>query len=123
MKLLDSSVIVALFRGKDTCHDRAVEIFFKPDDFVVMDYVISEVLTVLKVKESVEIMQMCADFLANTSGIKIHETEPELYWSAMDFFQKTKNKLSFTDTLLLLLSRENRIPLVTFDKELARMAR
>lgn len=123
MKLLDSSVIVGLFRVNDTCHQKALRIFFQNDDFVVSDYVISEVLTVLKIKENFELAQKCADFLTSTDGIKIHETQPELFWSAMNFFQKSKNKLSFTDTLLLLLSRENRIPLVTFDKELAKLVK
>lgn len=122
MKLLDSSVIVALFRIDDTCHQKAVEIFFRNDDFVVNDYVISEVLTVLKVKENFDLVQKCADFLTSTGKIEIYETQPELFWFAMSFFQKNKNKLSFTDTLLLLLSRENRIPLVTFDRELAKLA-
>lgn len=123
MKLLDSSVIVAFFRIGDSCHKKAVEIFFEKDDFLLTDHVISEVLTVLKLKEDFEVVQKCVDFLTSVQGIRIHETQPELFWSAMDFFQKTKNRLSFTDTLLLLLSRENRIPLVTFDKELAKLAK
>ncbi len=109
--------------GYKIYHPGAQLLFRGIEDYVVSDYVLAEVATVLKNKEVLKIAKSALDFLTSIDGIKIHETEPELFWSAMSFFTKTKNKLSFTDTLLLLLSRENRIPLVTFDKELARMAK
>lgn len=123
MKLLDSSVIVAFFREDELDHDIAAQMFRGNENFVVTDYVLAEVATVLKLREGFEAAKIALEYLVSIDGIQIYETKAELFWSAMSFFQKNKNKLSFTDTLLLLLSRENRIPLVTFDKELAKLAK
>lgn len=123
MKLLDSSVIVAFFREDEFDHVRAARLFRSDEDYVLTDYVLAEVATVLKLREGFEMAKKALEFLVSIDGIKIYETQPELFWSAMNFFQKNKNRLSFTDTLLLILSRENRIPLVTFDRELAKMAK
>lgn len=123
MKILDSSVIVAFFRNNELDHHKAAQLFKGDEDYVVLDYVLAEVATVLKKREGLEIAKSALSLLISVDGIKIHETQPELFWSAVDFFSKNKNKLSFTDTLLLVLSRENRISLVTFDKQLARMAK
>lgn len=123
MKILDSSVIVAFFRDNEENHKKAVDLIQGSEDFVILDYVLAEVATVLKLRESLELAEIAIGYLKSTDGIKVHETEPELFWSTINFFSKNKNRLSFTDTLLLLLSREHRIPLVTFDKELAKMVR
>ncbi len=123
MKILDSSVIVAFFRENELDHIRAVDLIQSSEDFVIPDHVLAEVATVLKIREGFEVANEALKYLLSTDGIKINEMQPELFWSAMDFFGKSKNNLSFTDTLLLLFSRENRIPLVTFDKELAKMAK
>lgn len=123
MKILDSSIIVAFFRDNEESHVKAVNLIQSSEDFVVLDYVLAEVATVLKLREGLQLAELALGYLKSTDGIKIHETEPELFWSTVSFFSRNKNKLSFTDTLLLLLSREYRIPLVTFDKELAKMVK
>lgn len=123
MRILDSSVLVAFYRDNEFNHIKALDLVQSSEDFIIMDHVLAEVATVLKMREGLEVAKKALEYLISTDGIKIYETQPELFWSAVSFFSKNKGKLSFTDTLLLLLSRENRIPLVTFDKELAKMAR
>lgn len=123
MRILDSSVLVAFYRDNEFHHAKAVDLIQSSEDFVIPDYVLAEMATVLKIREGLEVAEKALSRLTSIDGIKIHETQPELFWSAVSFFSKNKNKLSFIDTLLLLLSRENRIPLVTFDKKLAKMAK
>lgn len=123
MKILDSSVIIAFFRIREENHKKAVSIFFKEDSFVVPDYVFSEVLTVLKQKEGLETVRKCTDFLMNTKNVEMQTIDLEVFSEAMKFFVSQKNKLSFVDTLLLIFSKFKNYPLLTFDKELGKMAK
>lgn len=123
MKVLDSSVLIALFRTGETLHEKAVRLFMGKEDFLVMDYVLGEVITVLKLRESFEVSKKCLEFLTSVEGIKIVETDSETFWSAIDFFSENKNKLSFIDTLLFLFSKEHDLQLITFDKDLKKALR
>jgi len=120
MKLLDASVIIAFFRDNEALHDKAVAIFQAPEDYVIMDHILGEVITVLKLREGFEMAKNALAILTNVEGIRIYETQPEIFWSAIDAYGKTKNKLSFIDTLILTLAKENRLELLTFDKDLAK---
>lgn len=118
MKILDSSVIIAFFRKNEKDHVKAVDIFLKNDDFLIPECVVSEVLTVLKMREGFEVARKSADFLMHTEGLEIRTLDFDIFFRALDFFTRGKNKLSFVDTLLLVFSKLNRVPLITFDKEL-----
>lgn len=123
MKILDSSVIVACFRTREDLHDKAVEIFLSDDGFILFDYVLSEVLTILKQKEGLDTVKKCSDFLMNAENIEMQFIDSEIFSKAMKFFTIQKNNLSFVDTLLLIFSKFENYSLVTFDKELAKMAK
>lgn len=121
MKILDSSVIIALFRKNELLHKKAVELFMQDENYLIPDDVLAEVLTVLKIRENFEKAQAGANFLLNVENIEIRETDSEIFQKALDFFLNNKNRLSFIDTLILVLSREEELEVATFDKDLAKL--
>ncbi len=123
MVLLDSSVIIAYFREIELDHKRAEKIFDEHEELIIPDVVMSEVLTILKMKEGLEKAGLAAEFLINGEGIEMIYTDDEIFDASLGDFISQKNKLSFVDTLLLRQSNQQRIPLVTFDKELAKLAK
>ena len=100
-----------------------MEIFLSDDGFILFDYVLSEVLTILKQKEGLDTVKKCSDFLMNAENIEMQFIDSEIFSKAMKFFTIQKNNLSFVDTLLLIFSKFENYSLVTFDKELAKMAK
>lgn len=120
MILVDSSIIIAAFREEETLHQEALEILRDAGKILLLDSVISEIATVLKIRESHGISVQCLDFLMNNRDITIHHSSPEDFEKTLSFFQREKNKLSFVDTALLLLGKKKGIPLATFDKDLGK---
>lgn len=118
-KFLDSSVLVALFRQTDALHIKALEIFKSGGNFFVLDYVFSEVVTVLKNKENMETVRAFIDYIFDAESIDIYRLEGDEFLFAVDLFRDAENKLSFVDTLLLALSELKGHDVITFDKELA----
>jgi predicted nucleic acid-binding protein len=122
MVLLDSSVIIAYFRENERDHKRAEKIFDENRELRIPDFVLSEVLTVLKIRESMGKMVQALEFLINSEGIEIFYTDEDMFDSALGHFAANKNALSFVDTVLLKISEAQKTPLMTFDKELAKIA-
>ncbi|PKL36503.1 hypothetical protein CVV38_01190 [Candidatus Peregrinibacteria bacterium HGW-Peregrinibacteria-1] len=120
MIILDSSIIIAMFRNNEKHHGDAVAIWKSGSDFLLFDYVLSEVLTVLKIREGHDVADRCADFLTNNLKIFIEQIDEIQLSKAVSFFRDVKNNLSFVDTVLLLQSKERAVPLATFDRELAK---
>ncbi|MFA6305157.1 MAG: PIN domain-containing protein [Candidatus Gracilibacteria bacterium] len=118
MKILDSSVIISVFRQQEKNHKKALQIFISNEKFLITEYVIAEVLTVLKMREGLKIANRCYDFISNTKDIEIVPIENIIFNKALSYFSQNKNNLSFIDTILLILSKENQIELVSFDKDL-----
>ncbi|MBI3535650.1 MAG: PIN domain-containing protein, partial [Deltaproteobacteria bacterium] len=85
MRILDSSVLVAFYRENEQNHMKAVDLIQSSEDFVVPDHVLAEVATVLKMREGFMVAKKALEFLTSTDGIKIYETQPELFWSSMSF--------------------------------------
>lgn len=122
MVILDSSVVIAIFKDSDIHHEKAREIFYREDDLVIPTCALIEILSILKMKNGLGAVKNCTDFLYKAENIDIYEMSHELVDEAVQHYIKHKNNLSFTDTLLLTLARNTEIPLVTFDKELAKIA-
>ena len=121
IQILDSSVIISLFRQDEPLHEIAKDTFQSGNKFWVLDHVIAEVLTVLKIKEPPHVYQQCEQFLTQNEDIIIIYTDPPLFQQVQYFFVSNHNKLSFVDALLLLKSKTENIPLLTFDKELQKL--
>ncbi len=118
MKILDSSVIISIFRKQEKNHKKALKIFTSDQKFLIPEYVITEVLTVLKMREGLNTANKCYDFISNTKDIEIEPIENIVFNKALTYFSQNKNNLSFIDTILLVLSKENQIELISFDKDL-----
>ena len=118
MLLVDSSVIIATFRKNEVHHKEALNIVEYAQEIVILDYVLSEVLTVLKMRESTDIALKCLDFLTNNNNIHIRQLHHSELTKAIIFFKENKNTLSFVDTALIIYSRSHTYSFATFDKEL-----
>lgn len=123
MVILDSSIIVAYFRNNEIDHARAKKIFREHQTLFIPNFVLSEVLTVLKMKEGFEAAAGAIEFLVNSDDIEIVYINEDMFDSSIGYFVANKNSLSFVDTLLLKLANSEKIPLLTFDRELERAIR
>lgn len=121
MILLDSSVVVALFRSKEDDHQRARKILEYDPHCIILDFVIAETMTVLKIRESLSIARQCHEFLMGEADITIHRTPTEEFDQALQYFMKNNNRLSLVDTLLFILHKKTKTPVATFDKDLAKL--
>ena len=119
MLVIDSSVIIAAFRRQEERHNDALEILNFGQEILLLDYVLAEVLTVLKMKEGYKISNKCLDFLENCEGFLIRRLANAEFKSSVEFFKLNNNKLSFVDVCLVTFTKAQGLPLVTFDKELA----
>lgn len=119
--LLDSSVWIALFLDADTQHDRAARFFASLSSKIyVSDLVLNEVATVLTYKHSKAQADKFLEFLeANKDIVWLESARTE----DTEFFRNIPNRISFTDTVLLRLSKVFKIKLVTYDTQLARLCR
>ena len=120
MLIIDSSVLIAAFRTTEKHHPEALKILQMAKTIIILDYVISEVATVLKIRENKETASQCLEFLEKNKEIEIKQTEKSDFKESIKFFKTNKNKLSFVDTVLLIISKNNNLPLATFDKELGK---
>ncbi|MEK7541826.1 MAG: type II toxin-antitoxin system VapC family toxin [Patescibacteria group bacterium] len=119
--LIDSSVWVALFLDFDTHHRKAERILSTVSGTISVPYcVIAEVATVLAYKHS---KRLADNFLAYIRGNKDIECINDDPFAEMDFYVTLSQKISFTDGALLFLSRRMPATLITFDKQLERMAK
>lgn len=117
--IIDTSVWVSLFNDKDTNHTKAKKLMQKFSYYQIMpDLIFYETITVLKMKTDLKTALDFTDFATDNRDIVIR-----LFYEdnrlLIDLVRDERFKdLSYTDTLLLHLSRKNTI--VTFDKELAK---
>lgn len=118
--LVDSSVWVALFLDFDTQHTKAVQLFKKLRGELVVPYcVVSEVASVLAYKHS---KKQADGFLAYLEGNKdvcvlADDPLPEIA-----HYLSLSARVSFADAALVFLAQEKGFKLVTFDKQLERLA-
>jgi predicted nucleic acid-binding protein len=121
MYLIDSSVWVALFLDFDTQHEKAAEFFanLETEKKIYLPYgVISEVSTVLVYKHSKEQADKFLEYVRGNSDIVIFENQTV---AEMEFFQKTREKVSFTDTTLIYLAKAFALTLITFDDQMVKL--
>jgi predicted nucleic acid-binding protein len=118
--LVDSSVWVALFLEKDNQHIKAVARMKRQKGTVCVPYcVVNETVTVLAYKHSKEQADQFLSFLENAQDIEIVEDD---FQEEATFFRTLNARISFTDAVLVLLTQKLSAELVTFDKQLERLA-
>lgn len=119
--LVDSSVWIALFLPFDTQHQKAARTIERLSGMVYLPYcVIVEVATVLAYKHS---KQLADNFIAYTHDNRDIAIVNNDALEEMAFYSTNPHKLSFVDISLMFLSGKYNATLVTFDKQLQRVAK
>lgn len=119
--LVDSSVWVALFLDFDTQHQKAERAIQSIFGTISMPYcIIAEVTTVLAYKHSKQLADNFITYIRDNKDIEVINDEVT---NEMDFYTTLPQKISFTDVALIFLSRKLNAKLVTFDAQLARIAK
>lgn len=119
--ILDSSIWIAYLSPSDSQHDKAVKQLQTLGDahYLVPDYVLGEVVSVLKNMRDVATAMRFLDSVMESDGASILPMGDWLGSIAHEFRAYSASGLSFVDCALVALSREYTIH--TFDKELARI--
>ena len=119
--LVDSSVWVALFLDFDTQHHKAEQTIQKLTGTIYVPYcVIAEVTTILAYKHSKKLADNFIEYIHDNKDLKIINNEA---LDEMDFYTTLPDKISFVDAALIFLSGKLDAKLVTFDKQLERVAK
>ena len=119
MILADSNVWIALFKKDDALHPKASRLMTALEKVGITEYAVGEVCSVLSMKASASIANGFIQFITNSAQVDILLSDGRIFYGTLASFEKRKHdKLSFTDTSLLLLASEHKI--LTFDKNLAK---
>ncbi len=116
--LVDSCVLIAYFRTEEADHQIALDFINGLGKFFVNDYVISEVMTVLQLKENRETMKTAVEVLSKNKQVQILRLTWEEFAQTVEFMQKSSTEISFVDCSLLILARSRELLVGTFDKGL-----
>ena len=120
--LVDSSVWVAVYRDTDPNHKKALKLIMDiGNDKILLPYcVLNEVSTVLTYKHSKEQAVKFLNTILNGTNIKLIDNHTD---DEIAFFKGLPQRISFTDSSLLLLAKMHKAKLATLDKQLARLAK
>lgn len=119
--LVDSSVWVALFLDFDTQHRKAEQTIQKLSGAIYLPYcVIAEVTAILAYKHSKRLADNFIAYARDNRDLKIINNDA---LDEMDFYATIPQKLSFTDASLIFISGKLDAPLITFDKQMERIAK
>ena len=123
MIILDSDVWIAFLNTQDSQHKKALKVFSQieksTDILVVPEYVVLEVVTVLRRLVSAKMASLFIKTLTQDKYIHVLPSNLKLFKSACSATYNTAQpKLSFTDITLLELS--HKMSVTTFDRALAR---
>lgn len=122
MTIVDSSVWIAWLDKDDSQHAQAEKIFEQEHTFVVPEYVISEVCTVLSRKKGHAYAEQFLTLMLENVDITILFSNKELFHETVENFKAVcRRRLSFVDSMLAVLSRSYTI--LTFDRALQRVIR
>jgi len=119
MLIFDSNIWIAYLIESDSTHKKAVKLFqqTKSKDILITEYLLLEIVTVLKQVEGFEMAQKFIQQITN-ENISFIESR-HFYAQTLLLFQSLReNKLSFVDVSLLYLSKKYEVK--TFDKELGK---
>ncbi len=115
--IFDSNIWIGYFNDKDSLHDEATTIVESRNIVYVPEYIVLELVTVIKARASEKLANFYLDVLLHTNNIRIISSG-DLFSKTISVFQTLNDKhLSFVDMSLLALSRDYEVK--TFDKKLA----
>ena len=118
--LLDSSFLVSLWLPDDSNHENAARLFLEisTGTLLVHPYVIQEVITLLTYKRKTKEVETFLRFVSESRNIIIL---PVHIKNEIEVFKKYKQKMSFTDVVLVGVANMLGVELVTFDKQMLRL--
>jgi len=118
MTLLDSNILVAYFRLDEALHKKARDLVSSLEKIVIADFVLSEIYTVLMLRESYEIAIRALEWIINNPKIEVERLTNQETKKVISFIEKNNTKLSFVDISLLIMSKNRNYRLISFDQEL-----
>lgn len=119
--LIDSSVWIAVFLDTDPQHSKALRLTEELKGTIYLPYcVVNEVASVVTYKHSKEQSEFFFDFIRDNHQIIFIDDAVE---DEISFYRSLSNRISFTDGALMHLSKKLRVPLITFDRQLEKLAK
>ncbi len=118
MLILDSCVLIAYFRREDQHFEESKKIINETSKIILNDYILGEIYTVLILRESLQIAQEALTWIVSNPKIEVQRLNEEELKEVVFFLQKTKTKLSFVDVSLLVMHKNEKGKLFSFDKDL-----
>ncbi|MEX0689983.1 MAG: PIN domain-containing protein [Candidatus Paceibacterota bacterium] len=119
---IDSNIFIAFFVKDDTSHEDALDLWSKLKEeeayLLTSDLVISEVLTVLRLKAGKKVSIKFGDIVLEKSDVlNIIPITSKLMTLSYEVFKEVKNKdFSFVDASIIAIGKEFNIEIITFDK-------
>ena len=123
MILLDSCILIAYFRENEVKHSAAVEIINNNDEIILSDYVLSEIYTVLMIREDLDIAKKAINWIISCPKINIIKIKENEIKNILLFIDNNKAKLSFVDISLLVISKNRWYKLISYDTELIKYSK
>ena len=119
--IFDSSIWIGLFLDFDTNHRKAARLMQEITGIIRVPYcVVSETATVIAYKHSKEQADNFLLYIVDSEKILLLD---DVVRDEAEFYRSLPYRISFTDASLLLLAKKYKTRLITFDKQLERIAR
>lgn len=120
MIFVDSSFIIALINENDSLHEKAFELIdiIENEKLVISNLIINEVITVIGNKIDLNTAIKSFDLINSRFDVIEEYNIKNFNFKCMNEYEKYNTKLSFTDSSIIVVSKEFAIEkIVTFDKE------
>lgn len=118
--ILDSNVFIWFFYEDDSLHDLALKILeeLKHSKIIVPYCVIQEVCSIFSIRFWKKIADNFLYFLLETDNFELINNDVH---DEISHFLEFKDKISFTDLSLIMISKKYSAELITFDKQLLKL--
>lgn len=122
MIFIDTCVWLAFFRERDEFHSLAKELIleYQQQNIWINVLIIEEIVTLLTYKEWKKCWDMFIDFLDENSNIHIYDFNIN---ELLSYYKIFNNKISLADISLVYLAKNYWWSILTFDKELNKIAK
>ena len=120
MHLLDANVIIAIFREWVNDHKEAANFASSLTEFAISDYVLGEILTVMKIKDGLQEAKAALDYLINNKKVHLARLTQDELARTIAFFHDSKTDISFVDASLIVMAKGRDMKLATLDKNLVK---
>lgn len=104
-----------------TIFQKAYDFLNSEKEFVILDIVLQETITVIKSKIGLEAARKAYEFLSHYQLLTILDITAQESQDCFDFMLSA-NKLSFIDAALIIVARSRWYTVLSFDKEVMRLA-